>query len=626
MNSYTQRYIGGWPTGATALLLWLLYLYSPTAFPFHPEETPSELVSISPSFHASGLAPHTEMQLQHPDVTQAHYNRVTAHYVDTASHHSNAQLALMEAFAHQPVQATSRAKAVISKTPRDTLAHLALAKVAYDEALSPNGDWPAHRNKHLNTALDHLNLILAEDSHMPQVWQWRGLTHQALKNPKQAQQDFEKAHQLHPNETGYLVNLGYLAIEESQPIEAIRLSHLILEKDPQHVDALAIQGLGFIQLKQYSSAEAPLKKASSLNPQHAYAHSGLGQLYSTRNQQALATHHLNESIRLAPRYVPFREALAVHQAKQQQLNEAISQHKAMISLGEDAATHFGSIGQLQLKNNDALEAIASFHYAESLQGTQGATALDRINGNLPPSTEAISIGLAKANVQAAQHPLTPTEHKATHLQEALRYAPKDLAIYHQLEQQQLQDGASLQDAAMLKRMVSTPPLNDVQRLQHIQALYQLAEFEQANGVYRVLIQNQHGNITHLTSIAHTLETVKAYPLAKETYRLVVKHAPDNRLAKEGLERIRLKQNEATTLYYQGTHSTATPLAREQLLQAALQQDPTLAKAHIALALHYKSLQRTQEAKQHYTHYFQLAKSTMTLQEAAEFQQMIHTVR
>jgi tetratricopeptide (TPR) repeat protein len=127
----------------------------------------------------------------------------------------------------------------------------------------------------------------------------------------QARDEYAKVVRLDPGAREAYVNLGRLSVRQGKLEEAASyFAHVAGAGEPKNADAVLKLGHALAQEGSYEEAAAMYTRALQLDPGHAAAHYGRGNMSATRRKWAEAVTDYREAIRLAPKAPSYRFALA----------------------------------------------------------------------------------------------------------------------------------------------------------------------------------------------------------------------------------------------------------------------------------------------------------------------------
>jgi tetratricopeptide (TPR) repeat protein len=191
----------------------------------------------------------------------------------------------------------------------------------------------------------------------------RGTAQLQMKNVAAAQQDYEAARNINPNDPVVYNSLALAALGEGKQPEAITLFETALKVDRTNFDALN----GLITLyagnKQLDKAHAQIDQALAAYPNVAALHYLKAQVYGYEQNAASVEAELNKALELDSNYLAAYTALGSLFINSKQEDRAIAEYRKIIALRPDNATPYTLIGILeyQRKNYDA--AIENYRKA-----------------------------------------------------------------------------------------------------------------------------------------------------------------------------------------------------------------------------------------------------------------------
>ena len=115
---------------------------------------------------------------------------------------------------------------------------------------------------------------------------------------------------------------AYLAA--NRPADAERVVNANLRGNPKDVDALLLRSRLFLQTGKPDAAQADLTKAIGYRNESPEAHYLLARVYAIRGNIPKEQHEFGEALRLSPRYIPARVALAQSLMRTNQAQSALN--------------------------------------------------------------------------------------------------------------------------------------------------------------------------------------------------------------------------------------------------------------------------------------------------------------
>ncbi|MCE7874991.1 hypothetical protein DYH09_32140 [bacterium CPR1] len=149
--------------------------------------------------------------------------------------------------------------------------------------------------------------------------------------------------------------------------EALKVTQAMLKQDPRHVDALYLQGLCYLGLKDYPKARESLQLVISLEPQFMPAYQQVGYSYVAEKNYEEAKKHFSKLLMVPGGQATAEYSLGVVAYAQQDLIEAQKRWKQAILSNPGMAAAHNNLGILhQLAGNQPL-ALSEFQDAVRLQ-------------------------------------------------------------------------------------------------------------------------------------------------------------------------------------------------------------------------------------------------------------------
>lgn len=443
-----------------------------------------------------------------------------------------AEMALIETHLGYEDAAEIKASHVLKEAPAHLIANLAMAQIQFKRSQRLEMPWPLKKATLLKEALKHINLALAVAAPMPQAYYWRGQIYEGLNDPAKARADYKAARELAPQHSDYTLALARLENDAGNAVEALRLAGAAIQNAPTLGSAHAEQALAHLHLNDVPQAIQAARLAIRFSPEAQRANYAMGRMLQQQKNTAGAVHHFHKAMQAAPQQNAARLALADLYESQGLFEEATGLYAEALSLApEDDA--------LKLKLSQTREALKN----------RGA------------------------------RPLTEAEAKAS-----LERHPEDLTHLAALRRKQQAEGALPSSPELLAHLVSAEPVNDIQRLQQVEALFELGRYAEADAKLERLIERQAGHLPGLYAIAETLRLQANLSGAARVYRFILKSWPEDETARRGMVQL-AEQDARARMHYENARFIAQQSRGEVgsaaillQLQQALRENPRLEAA------------------------------------------------
>ena len=148
--------------------------------------------------------------------------------------------------------------------------------------------------------------------------------------------------------------------------EAQSLYRQVLERDPNHADALGLLGTAMFQSGRADEAIELLRRAITLNPNSALHHSNLGMALASQKQYPLAIEALERALSLRPDFPEALNNLGNALNESGSPREAVGPYQRAIALRPDFAQAHDNLGHALLALGRVDEAIRSYGRAIEL--------------------------------------------------------------------------------------------------------------------------------------------------------------------------------------------------------------------------------------------------------------------
>lgn len=342
--------------------------------------------------------------------------------------------------------------------------------------------------------------------------------------------------------------------------EAEALYRRILEREPEHADALHLLGLVAYQVGRYDVAIQLIGRAVSLAETRALFHGNLGEAYRAAGQMAAAERHLRRALQLDPNMPDANSNLGNVLRATGRASEAIGAFRQAIKLKPTFPEPHNNLATVLQAQGDLIGAIAQYQHALRLN---------------PRYAEAYS------NLGTAYR-----EHKNP--EEAIRCYRQALAIVPTHEDARIGLGAVFQAGrkfdkaeACFREVLRLKPDSVSARL-NLGTLYkEMGRYDETLECLRQALQLDPQSAEAHFQLGATYHVQKNWPAAAEEYRAALALQPDSEKAAANL---------GSVYQYQGDLDGA--LAQ---YSRAIELDPAFAQAHMNRANVYRQLRRNAEA-------------------------------
>ncbi|MBF0194248.1 MAG: tetratricopeptide repeat protein [Magnetococcales bacterium] len=146
--------------------------------------------------------------------------------------------------------------------------------------------------------------------------------------------------------------------------EADKLCTAILQKMPDHIEALNLLGVIAQKVNRYDLAVDLFRKIIEINPNIASAYNNLGAAYKEQGKLEKASFNFTKSITIKPDYDEAHSNLANVLFEQGKLEEAVESCEASIALNVNCASAYFNLGNV--KNEQGKTDIAIVNYQKAI--------------------------------------------------------------------------------------------------------------------------------------------------------------------------------------------------------------------------------------------------------------------
>ena len=145
--------------------------------------------------------------------------------------------------------------------------------------------------------------------------------------------------------------------------EAEGLYHRVLQKAPNHPDALHLLGLVNQQKGETARAEELVRKAISLDGRAPLFHLSLGNVLSAQGKRSEAMESFRQALRLEPRFTEAHYNLANELLRTDRIDESVFHYQEALRIKPDLAEGHYNLGKAFEKLDKLAEAEASYRRA-----------------------------------------------------------------------------------------------------------------------------------------------------------------------------------------------------------------------------------------------------------------------
>ena len=177
---------------------------------------------------------------------------------------------------------------------------------------------------------------------------------------RQAENSFEKAVEINPNDDHAYVELGRVCQDYGKNLQAENLLKKAIEINPKHDDAYVELGQLYVERVKFPQAEGLFKKALEMNPKNDDAYVGFGRIYRKQGDNVQAEAFFKKAIELNSRNDHARVELGqlyLDQGKYLQVEDSL---KKAVELNPENYRAWLDLGKIYRRQNKFLEAEDAF--------------------------------------------------------------------------------------------------------------------------------------------------------------------------------------------------------------------------------------------------------------------------
>lgn len=195
----------------------------------------------------------------------------------------------------------------------------------------------------------------------------RGTAYDAKKDYEKATADFNEVVRLQPKSAVAYYALAQIAVEKSNPTEAIQHYSDALRANPKFVPALSDRGLVYLSNGDSDRALADFSQAIRVQPEFLPAYMNRASVYVRRNDLALALRDYDRVLQINPSYLPAILARSSARAAAKQYDDAIYDLDDAIRLQTENAGLWARQSDVYAEKGDYAHAIRDLNAALRLR-------------------------------------------------------------------------------------------------------------------------------------------------------------------------------------------------------------------------------------------------------------------
>jgi tetratricopeptide (TPR) repeat protein len=368
--------------------------------------------------------------------------------------------------------------------------------------------------------------------------------HMRVGETTQAKNQLQTVVQLAPNSPSAIMMLAEININAGDPKSAEGPLEELVKRQPSPV-AYELLGKAYFQDKDFSRASESFAKLVEIAPKEPRAHQSLGSSLAAEGKIQEAIPHLEEALRLDPKYLEPLALLAAIDARQQRLGSAVSRVQRQIGLIDPSARHQVLLGQLYAASNQLDNAEKAYLKATEIdpelsvaysaligllvRGGRVNEALAELEKGLAQSPKNVPLMVLKGMLQQQQGSIDDakkTYEQALQINPRAAVAANNLAYIYQ-EQGNLEEALRLAEIAR-EQVPDSPDIADT--LGWI--LYKRGTYDRALGLLKEAAAKKPENADILFHLGFTHNKLGQFTETAQVLKQAMTLAPKSDMAVE----------------------------------------------------------------------------------------------
>ena len=206
--------------------------------------------------------------------------------------------------------------------------------------------------------IDSAQLLAKKHPKAFMVWNILGAAYNEISKFKQAENCFQKALELSPNNVKVYYNLGITINRQGRLEEAIKIYRKVIHLDPNFVDAYNSMGNAFKDQGKIEESKVSYIRALELDPKYFEGYLSLGNLFFHQRKLDEAVQMYKQAIHFNPYYVEAYNNMGSVLKEKGKLKEAIVAYKKAIEIKfnySEAYNNLGVVLKLDCKIDEAVQ-------------------------------------------------------------------------------------------------------------------------------------------------------------------------------------------------------------------------------------------------------------------------------
>lgn len=514
---------------------------------------------------------------------------------------ARASLSLAQAELYKLDAAEKNANLVLSKNPRNGMAHLSKGVVYRNRTASLDMTYRGQREELLRKSASELQQAIKYDSRSPEAHNQLGETYRMMGRNSEAMAEFERALEMDPSFAEARLNQGVMRLANNDVNGAKEAFNEAIHLNSKNYMAHYRLGEAHLQGGDAHAALNSLNTALSLNRSNAAIMSKMADAYQAQGNSSAAIAYYRRSIQANPMFMPAYMAISDIFDGRGDGELAMSELRSALNVNPKFSAGRNRLGRLALTVDKPDQALQYFR--ESLK--ENPNDPEAINGISQALTVVAQKQANWSQTVGADSDIVNAEQS---IQEALRMNPNDLRLHlANLRISQLA-GKPATSEAELNTMASMTPRNEAEEMIQGEAFLSLGRYQEADQVFTHLMQKVGNDADKLLVIGDTLKVNGDLDRARDAYKMALTAEPGSLKAQRGIDRIDKAQTESdkTLRLAKALNNWRQKGSSVDYYEETLSQNPRQPVARLELAKLYEKADQYDKAARSYQFYLGLS--------------------
>ena len=531
---------------------------------------------------------------------EAQYAAMLKHNPKNAQARASAAMAQAELFKLDAAE--KNANDVLSKNPRNAMAHLAKGVVYRNRTASLDMTYKNQRNELLEKSASELRQSISYNSKSPEAHNQLGVTYRFMGRNAEAMTEFQRALDLDPRFSEAILNEGIMRMASGDSAGAKLQFERAIKLNSKNY--MAHYRLGEAQLQAGDAHQAlnSLNTALSLDRGNAAIMAKMGDAYQAQGNSAAAIANYRKAIQSNPSFMPAYMSLSDIFDNRGDGEAAMVELRSAVNVNPHFTAGRDRLGHIALTVDKPDQALQ--YYKEALK--ENPNDPDAING----MSQALTVVAQKqANWSQSMGSDSDLVSAEQSIQEALRLNPNDLRLHlANLRISQLAGKPNMSETE-LNNLASMAPRTESEQMIQGEAFLALGRYPEADQLFGNMIQANANNPDKLLVIGDTLKVNGNLSGAHTAYKAALVADSSNLKAQRGLQRIETAQAESQkTLRTAKALNTWRRTGKESSIdfyEETLSQNPRQPEPRLELSKLYEKTKQYDKAARSYQYYLSL---------------------